>query len=270
MIVVDPLDETEVDGMLALCLGTSSPPPEVRAFLHRHTEGVPLLVEELLAGMVASGELRFEHGQWASAGELTPRVPASLRESVARRLAHLDPTARRVAAAAAILGRRFAWELVPGIAEVDGRAVVAGLRAAIAQQLVEVEGDGFAFRHALTREAVLDDLLPPERRELAQRAWPAVERANPGLPGTGCELAAELAEAAGAPVEAAVRLVTGARRALDGGAVASAEVAARRARRLACSDDAAARDVDELTLTSSSPLGSPGRRWRSGTTSRPG
>ena len=248
VLAVDPLDETGVDDMLALCLGTSSPPPEVRSFLHRHTEGVPLLVEELLAGLVAAGELRFEHGQWASAGELTPRVPASLRESVARRLTHLDPSARRVVAAAAILGRRFAWELVPGIAEVDGRAVVEGLRAAIAQQLVEVEGGGFAFRHALTREAVLDDLLPPERRELAQRAWPAVERANPGLPGTSCELAAELAETAGAPVDAAVRLVTAARRALDGGAVASAEVTARRARRLGVSDGAVVRDVDELTV----------------------
>ncbi|MEJ2887286.1 AAA family ATPase [Actinomycetospora aeridis] len=248
VLAVGPLDEAGVDRMLAACLATPGPPPEVRAFLRRHAEGVPLLVEELLAGLVAAGELRFADAGWVSAGELTPRVPASLRESVARRLADLDPVARRVVAAAAMLGRRFDWELVPGIAEVDGRAVVEGLRAAVGRQLVAVDGDGFAFRHALTREAVLDDLLPPERRALAQRAWPTVERAHPGLPGTACELASELAEAAGAPVEAAARLVTSARRALDDGAVASAEVTARRARRLARGGAAVTVDVDELAV----------------------
>ncbi|HWN28829.1 MAG TPA: AAA family ATPase, partial [Actinomycetospora sp.] len=248
VLAVDPLDEDGVDRMLAACLGTSNPPPEVRAFLRRHAEGVPLLVEELLAGLAAAGELRHEHDRWTCTGEPTPRVPASLRESVARRSASLDPVARRVVAAAATLGRRFDWELVPGIAEVDGRTAVEGLRAAVGQQLVEVDGDGFAFRHALTREAVLDDLLPPERRDLAQRAWPALERANPGLPGATCELAAELAEAAGRPVAAAERLVTAARRALDDGAVATAEATARRARRLAAADDAVVRDVDELVV----------------------
>ena len=74
---------------------------------------------------------------------------------------------------------------------------------------------------------------PPERRDLASRAWPAVERANPGLPGAVCELAADLAEAAGAPAEAAERLVESARRALAGGAYATAEATAERARRLA-------------------------------------
>ena len=33
-------------------------PPELRAFLRTHSEGVPFLVEELLAGLVASGALR--------------------------------------------------------------------------------------------------------------------------------------------------------------------------------------------------------------------
>ena len=47
------------------------------------------------------------------------------------------------------------------------------------------------------------DLLPPERRDLASRAWPALERAHPGLPGPTLELAADLAEAAGEPRSAA-------------------------------------------------------------------
>jgi len=248
IVRLGPLAEDDVDRMVAACLATPSPPAGLTGFVRTHGDGTPFLVEELLAGLVAAGTLRREDGMWVVAGELTPKVPASLRESIARRTGMLDPTARRVIGAAAMLGRRFDWELLPGIADVDGRAVVDGLRAAVDAQIVAVDADRFVFRHSLTREAVLDDLLPPDRRRLAQRAWPAVERAHPGLPGATCELAAELAEAAGAPAQAAERLVESARRAFAAGALATAEGTARRARRLAPAEEPVASAADEVLV----------------------
>ena len=126
-----------------------------------------------------------------------------------------------------------------------------------------MEGDGFVFRHALTREAVLAGLLPPERRELAERAWPAVERANPGLPGPLCELAAELAEAAGDSVAAAERLVQSAERALTNGALATAEAVARRARSLAGEADVALA-ADEVLVHVLGAAGKPSDALRIG------
>ena len=257
-IDVAPLPPADVDRMVAACLATPSPPGEVTAFVHAHAEGSPFLVEELLAGLVASGALRFADDRWVCHGDLVPAVPASLRDSVRHRLGGLDPTARRVVGAAALLGRRFDWELLPGIAEVDGRAVVDALRAAVDEQLVQADDGGFVFRHALTREAVLADVLPPERRELARRAWPAVERAHPGLPGARCEQAAELAETAGRPDVAAERLVESARRALADGALISAETAARRAGRLCPRDSAVALDADEVLVHVLAAAGKPG------------
>jgi hypothetical protein len=69
------------------------------------------------------------------------------------------------------------------------------------------EGPAFRFRHALTREGVLEDLLPPERAELAARAAEAIQRAHPGLPGPWCERAAELRELAGERKAAALLLL---------------------------------------------------------------
>lgn len=258
VVRVGPLDDDAVDRMLAVCLDTPTPSVELSDFLRTHSGGSPFLVEELLAGLVSAGELRLEDGRWTSSGVLTPTVPASLRESIRQRLTSLDPTARRVLGAAALLGRTFEWDLLPGIAEVDGRTVIDGLRAAVDEQLVEVDGTDFTFRHALTREAVLHDLLPPERRDLATRAWPAHERANPGLPGSTLALAADLAEAAGAPLVAARHLVESARRAFDRGALATAEATARRARRLAGSDAAMAFDADEVLLHILVDAGKPG------------
>ena len=247
-IRLEPLGADDVDRMVAACLRTPTAPPGLAAFVRAHGDGNPFLVEELLAGLVAAGSLRRADDGWTSDVELTPAVPASLRESIRRRLSGLDPDARRVVGAAALLGRRFDWELLPGIADVDGRTAAEALRTAVAEQIVDVDGGGFAFRHSLTREAVLGELLPPDRRVLARRAWPAIERAHPDLPGPVCELAAELAEAAGDAVSAAQRLIESARRALAAAALTSAEATARRAVRTAGPDGPVALDAAETLV----------------------
>jgi DNA-binding CsgD family transcriptional regulator len=265
LIGVAALTDDDVEHVVASCLATAQPPPEVVGVVKSHSEGNPFLVEELLAGLVASNALSFEDGRWAASDQLKPAVPFSFADSIRQRLATLDPTAQRVMSAAAVLGRRFDWELLPGVAELDGRAVVGGLRRGVEEQLLEVEGSGFRFRHALTREAVLSELLPPERRDLSHRAWPAVERANPGLPGPWCELAAELAEAAGALTEAAVRLVTSASRALAAGAFTSAEATARKAISLAAGDADVTEDAEEVLVGTLALAGKPGQASAIGT-----
>ena len=185
-------------------------------------------------------------------------MPASFAASLRTRLQALDPDARQVLAAAAVLGRRFDWDLLPGVAAVDGATVVGSLRRAVDAQLVTVDGQRFRFRHALTREAVLAELLPPERAELSGRALVAVQRAHPGLPGPWCELAAELAEGAGDRDSAAALTTESARRALARGALASAELTAERARSLAPPGSAAAAEAEEVLVTVLAHAGKPG------------
>ena len=248
VVEVEALGDATVEDMIAACLATADRPAGLSEFVLLHSDGNPFTVEELLAGLVAAGTLVRTGSRWEITGPLSPAVPASLRDSIRRRLDALDPTARQVLGAAAMLGRQFDWELLPGIADVDGRAVVDAMRAAVAEQLIETDGDGFRFRHALTREAVLADLLPPERRTLAARAWPAIELAHPGLPGPVCQLAADLAEASGSTAAASSRLVESARRALAAGALATAEQTVRRARLLAEPGSEEALDADELLI----------------------
>ena len=85
--------------------------------------------------------------------------------------------------------------------------MIAALREGVGLQLVVAERDGFRFRHALTHEAVLAGLLPPERTMLAGRALAAAEAAHPGLPGGWCTLAADLAGRAGDAARAGALLL---------------------------------------------------------------
>jgi DNA-binding CsgD family transcriptional regulator len=242
------LTADEQHRMARACLADDTAVDEVAGFVVEHSDGVPFLVEELLAGLAASGALRRVGARWVIQGPLAPAVPVSLVESVRSRLAALDRDGRQVLGAAAVLGRRFDWDLLPGVANVDGATAVEALRAAIRDQLVVAEGRTFRFRHALTREAVLAELLPPERATLSARGLVAVRRAHPDLAGSWCELAAELAEAAGDQAESAALLTESARRALARGALISAEVAARRARHFAPVDSRVGEDADEVLV----------------------
>ena len=248
IIGVSPLGDADIDRVVSACLDTDGAPGDVLSFVTAKSEGNPFLIEELLAGLVASGRLVLDDHRWRTDGVLSATVPFDFAESIQQRLAPLDATTRRVIAAAAVLGRRFDWELLPGVAEVDGQKVIEALRLAVDEQLIEVEGNDFKFRHALTREAVLADLLPPERQVLSRRAWPAIERAHPGLPGPWCEMAAELAEASGDRVAAAERLVESASRAMANGALATAELTAARAQQLAASDVDVCIAADEVLV----------------------
>ena len=94
-------------------------------------------------------------------------IPVTMRGTIARRLGALSPTERSVIGAAALLGRRFDVELVGPIVAVEPDVAMAALRRCADQQLLVLEAGEVRFRHALTRDAVLDQMLRPERTALA-------------------------------------------------------------------------------------------------------
>ena len=170
--------------------------------LDDRADGLPFLVEELVA-LRGSGA-----------------VPPTLRALVADRLALLTPEHRRVLAGAAVLGLTPDWSLlhrVTGISEPD---VLAALRASEESRLLTVDAGTLRWRHALTHEAVLGLVLPPERAMLSRRA--AEVLLARGRPDDDAA-AAELLLRAGVDDTAADLLLTLVRRDLADGAFRTAE-----------------------------------------------
>ncbi|MGD9527842.1 MAG: AAA family ATPase, partial [Pseudonocardia sp.] len=224
VIDLQRLGPTEVAAMAAACAEGAELPAEVVDAVGARSEGLPLLVEELIA-VPASG--------------VSQAVPSTFADAVVRRMEALPAEATLVVHCAAVLGRRFDWRLLPAVTSLSEDRVRDGLAEAVRVQLLITGVDrDFRFRHTLTRDAVLSALLPPARVALARRAAQAVERdGGPGSDDTRVMLAADLWCAAGEPDVAAGRLVAAGRRALDRGALVMAERLLERARTLATGDE---------------------------------
>lgn len=162
-------------------------------------------------------------------------VPAGIVKSVHRRLGRLRPEAADVVTTAAVLGNEFDVSLLGDLAGVGEPAAISALNLASSVQLVEPCSGGqeeFRFRHTLIRDAIVSGLRPPDRAARSGRAAAAIEMAHPNLPGSWCELAVDMHDAAGETVKAAeLRLELG-RRALQTGAFASATEVLTTARNL--------------------------------------
>jgi DNA-binding CsgD family transcriptional regulator len=234
LIEVRRLMDWAVKEMAAACLGTQDVPAAVTALL-ADCDGLPFAVEEILAAAVSSGQLINGPDGWEVNERISTGIPDSIVGSVRHRITGLGPLAGDLLASAAVLGRQFDWTLLPGIADAAEADVLGELQRAQHVQLIEPvipSNHMFRFRHSLTRHAILSGLLPPDLVYRSATAAAAVEHAHPELPGSWCELAAELHEAAGERVRAAELLLRVGKRALGKGALSTAATSLRDARDL--------------------------------------
>ncbi|MDQ3643906.1 MAG: AAA family ATPase [Actinomycetota bacterium] len=229
VVELERLPAEGVVGMMAASLGQRELPPELVAVVQEASAGLPFLVEEVLASLVAAQSLVRHEDGWRVAGPLRPAVPPSFAANVQQRMSSLSTAGRGVVHAAAVLGERFDWTLLGPVTGASHDEIAAALRQAADFQLVEEEpdGPGFRFRHALTRTAVLGTLLPPDRAALAERAL-AVLDVDETRDAGRLEFAARLAETAGNRERAIELLLASATAALAQGALSSSAALAER------------------------------------------
>jgi DNA-binding CsgD family transcriptional regulator len=128
----------------------------------------------------------------ASAGGDRALSPG-LREVLAAQIADLPPRTREVLRAAAAAGRRVDDEILAAVLDAPHAEVADALRVALARRLLVDAGGagGYAFRHALLREVVYDELLYGERDRLhgAFAAQLGIRGQVGGVPVSASELA---------------------------------------------------------------------------------
>jgi hypothetical protein len=112
------LTTDEVSTVAAGCLGGLPVPAALVDALVPRADGLPFLVEELLAAMVQAGELQKTPEGWTLDRSFSVAVPVTFAETVRRRIA-AAPGIRGLLGAAAVLGRSFDWRLLPDMIKGD-------------------------------------------------------------------------------------------------------------------------------------------------------
>ena len=150
-------------GRLVSQITGRGPDDDLLATVYRRTEGNPLFVEALLDD-----------------DELGSGLPESLRDLLVAAVRRLPDQTQEVVRVASAGGDRIGHGLLAAVTGLDDAALVRALRPAVAANVLLTDSDGYAFRHALIREVVHDELLPGERGQVHRRFAEAIG-ADPAL-----------------------------------------------------------------------------------------
>jgi class 3 adenylate cyclase len=169
VIELHTLPPEGVAGMVRAIFDETEITDEFRDFLHRRSEGNPFVLEELLKSAIDRGDIYRTETRWERKKLDDLRLPQTVRDTILLRLEQLSPEQADILQIASVLGRSFSYPLLAAVSAKDDRMVQAALHASVQQQLIEEEPHNngrYRFRHALTREAIYEDMIAPQREEL--------------------------------------------------------------------------------------------------------
>ncbi|MCG5218622.1 helix-turn-helix transcriptional regulator [Streptosporangium sp. KLBMP 9127] len=167
---------TQLEGILG-----RAPDPALAELVHARSDGIPLFVEAMLG----------------PDGRPLTDLPESLRDLLLAGAQRLPDETQRVLRVIATGGDRVGHALLGAVAGLDDEPLSEAVRPAVSGNVLVTDAEGYAFRHALIREAVRHDLLPGEHAALHRRYAEALTR-DPALSVGGrpkAELAAHWAAA---------------------------------------------------------------------------
>jgi DNA-binding CsgD family transcriptional regulator/tetratricopeptide (TPR) repeat protein len=147
------------------------------------TDGNPFFIEEVIRSLSAAGQLSQIGERWEQRTRPELDIPRSIHDAVLRRTETLSPLATNLLRQAAVAGRTFDVAVLHGLRIDDEIDLIGALRELVDAQLVfEESAERFAFRHALTRQAVYQSLLALERRRLHRAIASAREHLSTETP----------------------------------------------------------------------------------------
>src|SRR5512133_652272 len=151
-IDIPGLDRAEVAELLTQLL--ERPPSNVVIDLvYKRSEGIPYFVEEL-ARSAARGCIE---------------MPDTLRDALNVRVLSLSDRTQQTLQLAAVAGTRVDHGLLAAAADASDGELESQLREAIDASVITADETGYAFRHALLREVIHDDLLPGQHARFHAR-----------------------------------------------------------------------------------------------------
>jgi DNA-binding SARP family transcriptional activator/tetratricopeptide (TPR) repeat protein len=221
-LALGPLGNEDVEGLLLRLArvgsesvgdpeGSDQARPGLQRFgewLAAETGGQPFYLLETLKALIEEGKLvvwvRPDGGRVLGVGPtlrvesgLRGLLPSSVRAVIHSRLSRLSPAASELVAAGAVLGRRFGFETLVGVAGLGEAEGLRGLDELLGRRLLLEEGGGqeeeeeeealvrfdaaYSFSHEKIRQVVYTEAGQARRRVLHRRAFGVLEGGGASL-----------------------------------------------------------------------------------------
>jgi tetratricopeptide (TPR) repeat protein len=231
-VEVPPMTEDESRELLAALVEGAAVTPtlaEQRTLLGA-AGGFPMVLELLVREWLAEGRdaLALTFSAMTTDPAQGSRAEHAYRALIERLIQELPPEIRNVLNLAAILGNRLNDLEMYGLVDLTLARTMTGMTALADLRLLRDNGKELGFRNELIRAQAYMNLPSTLRRALHSRVADRLIAGQTDRPVTGLELAWHCFRG-GRPEEGRDYLITGAREAIDGGAVCEAELALRSA-----------------------------------------
>lgn len=170
-VTLPPLDVAATRAVIGSMFDTSEVSEAFARFVHDHTDGIPLALEESLSLLRDRGDIFHRRSGWTRRAVEDLQVPPTVRDSVLERVQRLSPATRRILAAAAVLATSATERQLGDVAGLPPEDARAGVAQALDAGLFGESSPGvFGFRHLLAARAVEESVAISERRHLHLRA----------------------------------------------------------------------------------------------------
>lgn len=170
-------DEGHFDSLVdTILVGPTSLPASFYRKLYRETEGNPLFTREVLRMLRSPGTddspgaLSVTDGAWTFGGDVeTWAIPDTVEEVIATRLDLLDVEQRKELEIAAVVGRRFAFEVFSGLMQTGEEKLLRDLEQFLNFDLIrelDQNDETFEFSHGKIRDVLYHSLSGLRRRRV--------------------------------------------------------------------------------------------------------
>jgi len=182
-LILNQLSQEDSSVMVECLTREKALPKELVKEILDKTDGNPLFIEELHKAIIQNNVLEDQGDRYALQAPVSSiSVPSTLADSFMARLDKLNRV-KDVAQTAAVIGRRFSYDLLVHVCGLSELTLAAALNQLAEAQIVYRHGTGknasYYFKHALLQDAAYSSLLNRKRQALHAAVVEALEQHDP-------------------------------------------------------------------------------------------
>jgi class 3 adenylate cyclase/tetratricopeptide (TPR) repeat protein len=166
--------------MVTNLLDTEDIDSDLEDLILEKTEGVPFFIEEFIRSLKGMKIIEREGNKYHLAKDIREvAIPSTIQDVIMARVDSLSEDAKEVLQTGSVIEREFTYELIRKVTRLTEQELLSCLSALKDSELIYERGiypeSTYIFKHALTREVVLDSILTKKTKSFHKEIGNAIE-----------------------------------------------------------------------------------------------